>query len=128
MKKLAGVESVKVSLNRGEALLRLKPGNSVTVEQIRQVVIDSGFTPKDADAEVAGKIVERDGRPALAVSGSSLVYLIADHRRAKGKVTEIWKRARDREVVLKGHLPETAAKGRAEEPRVLEVRGFALPR
>lgn len=128
MRKVIGVESVKVSLNKGEALLRLKPGNSITVEKIRQIVIDNGFTPKDADAEVIGRVVERDGKPALAVAGSDLVYLLVDHRQDKGKVFEIWKEARERDVVVKGHLPETTTKGRAQEPEVLEVRDFTLRR
>lgn len=128
MKRLDGVESVNVSLNKGEAFLRFKPGNSVTVEKIRQVVIDSGFTPKDADAEIVGRIVDRNGKPALAVSGIDLVYELADPRRAKGKVVEIWKKGLEHDVLVKGHLPETATKGRAQEPRVFEVRDFTLRR
>lgn len=127
MQKVSGVESVEVSLNKGEALLRFKPGNSVTVEKIRQVVLDNGFTPKSADAEVAGKVIERNGKPALEVPGPDVVYLLTDHRRAAGEVNALWK-ARGRDVLVKGHLPETSTKGRAEEPRVLEVREFALAR
>jgi len=128
MKRVPGVESVKVSLNKGEALLRLKPENSVTVERIRQVVLDNGFTPKDSDVEVVGKVIERNGKPALAVAGPDLVYMLADHRLAKGKVSELWTKAQEKEVVIKGHLAQTTTKGQAEEPRVLEVRGFALAR
>jgi copper chaperone CopZ len=127
MQKLDGVESVEVSLNKGEALLRLKPGNSVTIEKVRQVVIDSGFTPKDADAEVVGKIVERDGKPSLAVSGVDLVYELVDDRRESGKLTQLREKAREKDLVVKGHLPETTTKGRAKEPKVLEVRDFVLP-
>lgn len=128
MKKVEGVESVRVSLNRGEALLGLKPGNSVTVERIRQVVRDNGFTPKDSDVEIVGKVVERGGKAALAVSGPDVVYLLVDHRHATGKVQKLWKEAREKEVVVRGHLPETATKGRAVEPRILEVRDFAQAR
>lgn len=128
MKKVEGVESVEVSLNRGEALLRLEPGNSVTVERVRQVVIDNGFTPKDADVEIVGKVVERGGKPALAVSGPGVVYLLVDHRTATGKIQKLWQEAREKEVVVRGHLPETATKRRAEEPRVLEVRDFSRAR
>lgn len=128
MKKVPGVESVNVSLNQGEALLRLKPGNSVTVEKIRQVVLDNGFTPKDADAQVIGMIVERNGRPALAVNGVNLVYSLNDHRKAAGKVDELWKNAREKDVVVTGRFPETSIKGRAVEPRVMEVRDFTLSR
>lgn len=128
MKKVAGVESVEVSLNKGEALLRLKPGNSVTVEKVRQVVLDNGFTPKGADAEIAGKIIERGGKPALSVTGLDLVYLLAEHRQARGKANELWKKAREKDVVVKGHLAPTTTKGRAEEPRVLEVYDFVILR
>ncbi len=126
MKRVKGVESVEVSLNRGEALLRLKPGNSVTVEQIRQIVLDNGFTPKGSDVEVAGKLVERNGNPALAVSGLDLVYRLVDHPEGKGKVRELSRRARNTEIVIKGHVPETTTKGRAEEARLLEVRDIAM--
>jgi hypothetical protein len=128
MKKVPGVESVKVSLNKGEAVLRLKPGNAVTIERIRQVVLDNGFTPKDSEVEVLGKLIERNGKPALAVAGPDLVYLLADHREAKGKVGELWTQAREKEVIVEGHLSQTATKGRAEEPRLLEVRDFAVVR
>lgn len=128
MKKVPGVESVEVSLNRGEAVLRLKPGNSVTIERVRQVVLDNGFTPKGSDIEVVGRATERDGRPALAVSGLQLVYLLADHRSRKGTVDRLWTTAREKEVVVKGHLSQTTTKGRAEEPRVLEIREFAVVR
>ena len=128
MKKVPGVESVQVSLNKGEAVLKLKQGNSATVAQIRQVVLDNGFTPKDADIEIAGKLVERAGKAALAVSGTAVVYSLVDHRQAVGKVEQLWREARDRDVVLRGHLPETTTKGKAEEPRSLEVRGFEMKR
>ncbi len=128
MKKVRGVESVDVSLNKGEALIRLKPGNTVTVEQIRQVVIDNGFTPKDSDVEVAGTVIERNGKPALAVTGLDLVYLLEDDRGGRGKAEELWRHARGKEVLVKGHLPQTSIKGRAEEPRVLGVRDYSLAR
>jgi len=128
MKKVPGVESVEVSLNKGEALLRLKPDNSVTVERIRQVVLDNGFTPRDSDVEVVGKVTERNGKPALAVSGPDLVYLLADHRSGRGKVDQLWTEAREKAVLVKGHLPQTTIKGRAAEPRTLEVRDFAVVR
>jgi len=126
IKKVKGVESVNVSLNKGEAEIRFKPGNEVTVEQIRQIVLDNGFTPKDSDVEVAGTLIERSGKPALAVPGPDLVYRLVDHRQGKGKVEELWKKAREKEIVVKGHLPQTTTKGRAEEPRVLEVKDFAV--
>lgn len=128
IRKVPGVESAKVSLNKGEALLKLKPGNSVTVERIRQIVLDNGFTPTDSEVEVVGKIIERSGKPALSLSGVELVYLLADHRSAKGKVDELSAKAHGKEALVKGRLPKTTTKGRAEEPRVLEIREFSVLR
>lgn len=47
LKKLPGVKTVSVSLNRGTATIELKPGNQVTVEDIKAVVRKNGFTPKE---------------------------------------------------------------------------------
>jgi copper chaperone CopZ len=38
LKKFAGVESVEVSLNKGLAAVKLKPGNSVTPDQFWDAV------------------------------------------------------------------------------------------
>lgn len=47
LKKMQGVKGVKVSLNQGTATVELKPGNKVTVEDIKKVVRKNGFTPKE---------------------------------------------------------------------------------
>jgi len=38
LKKVAGVESVEVSLNKGVATVKLKAGNEVTVSQLWQLI------------------------------------------------------------------------------------------
>jgi len=47
LKKMDGVKKVKVSLNKGTAIIDLKPGNEVTIEQIKEIVRRNGFTPKE---------------------------------------------------------------------------------
>jgi copper chaperone CopZ len=47
LKKLKGVKDVTVSLNKGTAIVELKPGNKVTVEDIKKIVRKNGFTPKE---------------------------------------------------------------------------------
>jgi copper chaperone CopZ len=70
IKKVEGIDDVNVSLNEGNASIKLKPGNTVTVEQVREIVRKNGFTPKDATAKVA-----------LQVNGSDSVMLLTGHER-----------------------------------------------
>lgn len=79
--KLPGVESVNVSLERAIAEIRLRAGNAVTLAQIRDLVRNNGFTPKDASVTVVGTLVERGGKPALDVTGTNTVMLLAPDAR-----------------------------------------------
>ena len=125
IKKVDGVETVKVSLNEGFADIKLKPANRVTVERIRGIIRDNGFTPKGSDIRVAGRLVERGGKPALAVSGLDLVYLLVDHPDARGKIAELQKAGLEKLVIVTGHLPETAKEPTGDAPAVLQLRDFA---
>lgn len=120
IKKLQGVEEAKVSLNEGVAIIKLKPGNTVTVAQIRKLVRSNGFTPKGTDVQVTGKLVEQGGRPALEVSGLGFVYQLKDHPDAKGKLTQLQKQSHGKDLTVRGHVPETAETD-SSEPPVLEV-------
>jgi len=70
MQKIAGVQSVKVSLNDGLTILDLKPDNTVTLAKLRQVIKDNGFVSKDAQVVARGATAEADGRLAFNVSGT----------------------------------------------------------
>lgn len=126
IKKVEGVESVKVSLNQGLATVTLKPGNRTTLDQVREIVRRNGFTPKGADVRVAGRLTERGGKAALAVSGLDLVYLLADHPEAKVKVSELQRAAKDQAVLVMGSVPERAANLGPNEPDLLQLREFTL--
>jgi copper chaperone CopZ len=123
IQKIDGVASVEVSLKGGFADVKLKPGNRVDPERIRQVARDNGFTPKGAAVKVAGEVVERGGKPALAVAGLDLVYLLVEHSEAKGKLAGV---APGKNVVVTAHLPETATAPPPDAPRTLELRDFTL--
>ncbi len=118
IKKVNGVQDVKVSLNEGGADIKLKDGNKVDVEQIRDIIRKNGFTPKDADVKVAGKVVERNGQPALEVNGPDVVYLL------EGNVAPL-KEMAGKQVVLVGRVLETANKN---EPPKLAVKEMTAPR
>lgn len=118
IKKVSGVQDVKVSLKDGTANIKLKDGNKVNVEQVRDIVRKNGFTPKATEVKVGGKVIERNGKPALEVSGPDEVYLL------EGNVEPL-KDKTGTHVVLTGQVPETQNKNEAPK---LVVKDVASPR
>ena len=79
LKKVAGVESVEVSLNKGLAAVKLKPGNTVSVLQLWKLIHENGYTPKVTNVSARGELASVQGQLQLKVSGTSEVLaLIAD--------------------------------------------------
>ena len=76
VQKLPGVESVNVSLERASTEIQLRPGNSITLDQLRSIIKNNGFTAKEATVTVVGKLIERGGQLALEVTGTNTVMLI----------------------------------------------------
>jgi len=76
MQKVEGVEAVEVSLNEGRVRVRLKPGNRVDLERLRQVVADQGFTPREARVTVRGTLETVDGQRVFRVVGPETVYAV----------------------------------------------------
>ena len=79
LKSVSGVEAVDVSLDKGLASVKMKPGNAATFRQLQEAITKNGFTMKPSNVIVAGKIVMTNGQPQLQVSGSNdVVKLIPD--------------------------------------------------
>jgi len=90
VKKLDGVESVTVSLEAGTADIRLRPGNVVSLQRIRRLIRNSGFTPKQAEVTAVGKKVAWEKKPAFEVSKIGVVYLLEedpDHPAAMSRLS-----------------------------------------
>jgi copper chaperone CopZ len=77
IKKLDGVESVDVSLEKASADIRLKPGNAITLPQLRRIIRQAGYPTKDAQVEARGTVVDRNGNPALDPQNGSFLGLAA---------------------------------------------------
>lgn len=77
MKKLDGVESVEVSLEKATADVRLKPDNKITLTQLRQTIRKSGYPTRDAQIEARGAVIERNGTPLLDLQNGSILELSA---------------------------------------------------
>lgn len=70
-KNISGVDRVEVSLNQGKATVELKPGNTVTIEQLENALVKNGFTSKESQVLAAGTLVSANGKWSVRVSGSN---------------------------------------------------------
>lgn len=70
-KNISGVDQVTVSLNQGKATVELKPGNSVTFAQFENALVKNGFTTKDSNVVVSGRLAFADGNWSIRVTGSN---------------------------------------------------------
>lgn len=122
LKKLPDVTGVRVSLNEGQAVVTVAADSSTTLENIRSVVRDNGFTPKAARVTLVGTLIHADDGIWLEAPALPRYRL-----RASNEATEAALRARpDRETVeVQGEIPESAAV--ADELRVTQLRSKAAP-
>ena len=73
IKKLDGVASVEVSLEKASADIRFKPDNKITLPQLRQIIKKNGYPTKDAQVTARGQIVDLKGTPMLdLLNGTTL--------------------------------------------------------
>jgi hypothetical protein len=108
LKSVSGVDSVDVSLEKGLAVVKLKPGNMATLKQLNEAIAKNGFTMKDSTATVAGTITSTDGNAMLRVSGSNdMLQLVPQSASAPIAVSMVGKT-----VLVEGTIPE-AGKGKA---------------
>jgi copper chaperone CopZ len=70
LKNVAGVESVEVSLNKGLATVKLKPGNTVSVPQLWELIHKKGYTPKATRVSVRGELANVNGSLQMKVTGT----------------------------------------------------------
>ena len=89
MKKVDGVETVRVSLKEGLTILDLKPGNTVTLSRLRTVIKNNGFVSKETTVVARGRVVSRTAAPpAFEVSGTNEVLAPATEPQ---RVDESWR-------------------------------------
>jgi copper chaperone CopZ len=105
LKSVSGVDSVDVSLEKGLAVVKMKPGNTTTLKQLNEAITKNGFTMKDSKATVVGTVVSTDGRAALRVTGSNdALQLVPQSGAAAPTVTSLVGKT----VVVEGTIPEGA--------------------
>jgi hypothetical protein len=108
LKSVSGVDSVEVSLEKGLAAVKMKPGNTTQLKQLNEAITKNGFTMKDSTAIVVGTVVSTNGRAALRVAGSNeLLQLVPQSGVAAPTATSLVGKT----VVVQGTIPE-GAKGK----------------
>jgi copper chaperone CopZ len=79
LKKVAGVDSVEVSLNKGLATVKMKPGNNITIQQLWKLIHSQGYTPKATTVLVRGDLAGTPDKVQLKVPESGeVIALTAD--------------------------------------------------
>ncbi|MCA1854199.1 MAG: heavy-metal-associated domain-containing protein [Beggiatoa sp.] len=104
MEKLPGVESAKVSLNEGRAIIQLQPGNKVTMAQIRQSVTRNGFTPQQAAISGEADVIAKGDKLQLRISGTNEVYDLASTPHKDGVLDQL-RKSTGQQVVIEGIVP-----------------------
>jgi copper chaperone CopZ len=101
LKKVPGVESVEVSLNKGLATVKLKPGNSVSVPQFWQLLHEQGYTPKATAVSVRGELAQAQGHLHLNVTGTKDTLMLAPDPKNPGALGEASKKV-GQSVIVQG--------------------------
>ena len=74
LKRIKGVEAASFRTADAVALVDLKAGNNVTMEQIRDAVKGIGYTPRSARVTVRGEARQEGGKWLFRVDGSGAEY------------------------------------------------------
>ena len=82
MKKVPAVVEVRVSLKDGLTILDLKPGNSTTLAELRRIIKNNGFVPKEAAVVARGVVV---GDDVFVVNGTNERLQLARPARRSGE-------------------------------------------
>src|SRR5688572_453702 len=76
MQKVAGVSAVRVSLKEGLTVLELKPGNTVTVARLREVIRNNGFVTREAKVVASGMVSASGNDLAFDVGGTRERFVV----------------------------------------------------
>jgi copper chaperone CopZ len=82
VKKLEGVDSIDLDIAKSAAVIRLKAGNTITLQQLRRVIRSVGYDAKDAAITARGRLAA-DGKTLDMLNGSVL-QLATAHDRPEG--------------------------------------------
>jgi copper chaperone CopZ len=119
LKSVNGVNSVDVSLNQGLATVTLKPGNTVTMEQLQRAITKNGFTTKQSNVVVTGTLLSDNAKLTLRVSGSNETFaLVPQNQQARD-----FSHLNGKTVTVEGVIPEGKKGTRPDTIAVHSITG-----
>ena len=77
LKRMRGVESVKVDAAKSLVSLKLTANNSVRMDRIRDDIKGIGFTPKRARITAIGRVFTEEGAKLFVIESTNQRHLIA---------------------------------------------------
>ncbi len=104
LKSVAGVDAVEVSLEKGLATIKMKPGNTATLKQLQEAITKNGFTMKQSNAVIAGQVLVESGKAQLKISGSNDVLNLMPENATAPEVNGM----NGKTIVVQGTIPEAA--------------------
>jgi hypothetical protein len=111
------VDSVEVSLEKGLATVKMKPGNMTTLKQLNEAIAKNGFTMKDSTAILAGTVVTMNGKTAIQVSGSNDVLNLVPESSSAVDAASI----AGKSIFVEGMIPEAST---GKVPDVIHYRSI----
>jgi cation transport ATPase len=116
LKKIKGVEAASFRTEDAVAVLDLKPGNRVALDEIRDAVKRIGYTPKEAKVTVRGQARMEAGKWLFRVAGSDAEYSL--NGSAGAIADQLRQSAGGAAIVVEGSIaPERAAPIRVSSVR-----------
>jgi len=120
MKGIQGVNTVDVDLNTGLVTIKLTPDNKASMRQFNEAVEKNGFTHKDAEIIVRGKLTGTAAAPVLEVTGTTDRFALVPATAGLDIASLLGKT-----VTVAGVLPQ-AAKGKVAD--TLKVKSITEAR
>ncbi len=87
LKKVIGVMVVETTIRTGLVRAQLAPDAEIDLEALQKAVAKSGFTLDHIEVTATGRVVQRDGRPALETSPGKQAFLLVDAMADTGELS-----------------------------------------
>lgn len=100
---LNGVTRVSVSLDQMQATLQLAPENALTLQAIREVIVNGGFKPTQARIQVVGTL-KGQGRRMRLVAGENMVFTLTPAKATPAAWAELQQWDEEKRVLVKGQV------------------------
>ncbi len=122
LKKVEGVGKVEINVKEGVAALQNKKGKSIAVEDLESVVKDAGFTPRDVNATVVGKLAQSDDTPIFLTDGSEVEFILKENEQLQKLLTT----GSGKLLKITGLLTHETPEGHHAHPFTLIVEKFEV--